>query len=219
MAEHLVSLPNDPARQAQLDFDQFFSRIGYAITRWAHVDSNLFVFCNFALGTSKEMTAAIFYRSPNIKDHLMLTDALMGYVLSGARLKKWNEIYRIADKHLPFRNDLAHNPPVQVVHLAGVIGEPKFQVPPPKQWWEVSTEPTKLLHKKGKPVKATKEDVVSHIREVNLLLKAMWDFGKSLPKRRRTRLAKSSRPRPPRPLVPKDKIPRNRAKPPRQPRS
>jgi hypothetical protein len=219
MAKHLVSLPNDPAEKAQLDFDQFFSRLGYAITRWAHVDRNLFEFCNFAMGTSKEITAVIFHRSPNIKDHLMLTDALMGYVLNKARLKKWEEIRKMVEDNLQFRNDLAHNPPVQVVHLMAVVGEPKFQVPPPKQWWEISTEPTKLLHKKGKPRKATKEDIVSHIKNVNVLLNAMWDLGKSLPKRRRTRLAISSRPRLPLPSDSKNKIPHGRVRSPRPPRS
>jgi hypothetical protein len=219
MADHLVSLPNDPD-QAQDKFDKFFSRLGYAITRWAHVDANLFEFCHFALGKERELTAAIFYRTPNIKDHLMLTDALMGYALRGKRLNKWKEIYKVANDHLSFRNALAHSPPAQIIEIIAVIGgKPKFDVPPPIGYWQISTDERKLLHKKGSKLKITIEDIVEHIKTVNRLIELMWALGKSLPKRRTMQRAKPPRQATPHPLAAKKQVPRGGTKRLSRPRS
>jgi hypothetical protein len=45
--------------------ERFFALAGYAITRWAYIDRNLFDFCKFALGTTDHKTAIVFYRTPS----------------------------------------------------------------------------------------------------------------------------------------------------------
>jgi hypothetical protein len=103
-------------------FEEFFAAFGYAITRWAHVDRSLFHFCRFALSTTVEKMAIVFYRSQTIGDHLTLVDSLLKVSLSKRRLKQWDHIYKMTQKHLPFRNELAHNPPVKVAHITAVRG-------------------------------------------------------------------------------------------------
>jgi hypothetical protein len=170
--------------------ERFFSRVGYAITRWGYVDRALFDSCRFALGTTEEKTAVVFYRSPNIKEHLMLADALLTLSLNNRLLKRWSTITDMVDKHLPFRNELAHNPPAQVMHIIARLGDPNAPV---KSWWEITTEPTKLLHGKRSARTAKEEDITEHIREVNKLLDEMYSLQKMLPKRpRRSSAPKAS---------------------------
>jgi hypothetical protein len=181
-------MKESPAKNCEISF-------GLSVTpsRDGHVDSALFKFCKFALATDKYKTAVVFYRSPNLKDHLILVDLLMRLSLSDRHLKKWNEIYDLANEHLPFRNELAHNPPTQVIHITAVLGgEPKFPVPPPQDWWEIKTDEKKLLNKPRKPLQAKREEVVAHINAIDVLLKKMWNLDKTLPKRPR----RSFRPKP-----------------------
>jgi hypothetical protein len=164
--------------------ERFFFLVGYAITRWGHVDRALFDFCRFALGTTEEKAAVVFYASPNIGNHLVLADGLMSLSVNNRLLKRWKAIVKMADEHLPFRNELAHNPPVQAIHIiAG--GNPKFPIPPPKSWWEITTEQTKLLLKRRQPRTSKEEDITNHIHAVNKLLKEMWTLRKMLPTRPR----------------------------------
>src|SRR5271166_3127062 len=86
-----------------------------------------------------------------------------------------------ANTILPFRNDITHNMPTQVIILHGMLGEPTettppLPLPPVKQWWEIRTEPTKLLRKKERDSTATAEDIDAHIGSVNQLLKDMWEL-------------------------------------------
>jgi hypothetical protein len=92
--------------------ERFFFLVGYAITRWAYVDRSLFEFCRFALNTTDRKTAILFYRTPSIGDHSILANALMRDAqLQAQHLKHWEQIVSAIEKLLPFRNDLAHNPP------------------------------------------------------------------------------------------------------------
>ncbi|MBO0733120.1 MAG: hypothetical protein J2P49_02120 [Methylocapsa sp.] len=84
-----MSYPGDKAEKVQEDFDKFFSRIGNAVIRWAHVDRNVFDLCINALKTNGETAAAIFYKSSNIKDHLMSAGALFRYALREANKNEW----------------------------------------------------------------------------------------------------------------------------------
>jgi hypothetical protein len=157
--------------------EKFFFLVGYAITRWAYVDRSLFDFCQFALNTSEHKTAIIFYRTPNIGDHLTLTNALMADAqLQALHKKHWEQIVRAIGALLPFRNDLAHNPPVQTGFTAIAMNKndpSKTHVTEHKQWWEIRTEPRKLLHrpkiKKLRKTEADSDQIFDHIKKVEML--------------------------------------------------
>jgi hypothetical protein len=107
----------DNTSEAEKEFhkrmERFFFLVGYAISRWAYIDRSLFHLCHFALGTCEKMTAIVVYRSPNIGDHLALTDALMvAAQLQDRYLTQWKRISGKIAALLPFRNDIAHNPPI-----------------------------------------------------------------------------------------------------------
>lgn len=162
----------------QAEMERFFLRVGYAITRWAHVDSSLFTLCQYALNTTELKTAIVFHRTPSIGDHLRLTGALMQATdLKPDHLKHWKMIQGAIEKLLPFRNELAHNPPAQVAFMEVRLSKKSApRTANVRQWWEIQTEPTKLLHptKSKKGIKATTEQIVEHIRKVDRLQKAMY---------------------------------------------
>ena len=148
----------------------FYFLVGYAITRWAYVDRSLFEFCEFALGATERKTAAVFYRSPSIGDHLTLTDSLMASAeLSPESLKRWGKVSKAIGELLPFRNDLAHNPPVQVGFIAVSTNKndpSKSNVSESRNWLEIRTEPKKLLRPKTRAINATVELISEHIQKV-----------------------------------------------------
>ena len=159
--------------------DRFFFLLGYAITRWAYIDRSLFDFCKFALNTTERKTAIVFYRSPNIGDHLALTNVLMREAqLQPQHLKHWDQIARLTERLLPFRNDIAHNPPAQAAYVTVVVNKhdlSKSHVANQKQEWEIRTEPTKLLHrsKRVRDFRATSDHILEHIKKVQKLEQAI----------------------------------------------
>jgi hypothetical protein len=171
-------------KDAKTRFDAFFSAVGYAITQWAYIDSALFDFCNFSLATGKEKAAVVFYRSPNISDHLALVDKLMGLSLaSGPTQKRWKKIAELIRDLLPFRNELAHNPPVQTISATVFLGASPDVQPPPRHGWLITTESTKLLAKQKKPIRAEINQVIDHIQAVEALRKEINALKVILPKR------------------------------------
>jgi hypothetical protein len=170
--------PEDEFRKRQ---ERFFFLVGYAITRWAYVDRSLFDFCEFALNTTERKTAILFYRTPSIGDHLTLTNALMRDAqLETRHSKHWEQIVGAIETLLPFRNDLAHNPPVQTGFMAIAMDKDnplKTHATEHKQWWEIRTEPKKLLHKpknkKPREIKATSDQILEHIKMVETLEQAI----------------------------------------------
>ena len=162
----------------------FFMRIGYAITRWASIDEALFDFCHFALATSERKVAIVFYRSPNISDHAVLTDQLLRESLRPKLLKRWTKIKKEFDKHSPVRNQIAHDSPGQRVELTAVIGgTPQFEVPSPKQWWELKTQDRKVRFGGARVNTATSQDILQHIKDVEDLWRSMLELKRDLPKR------------------------------------
>jgi hypothetical protein len=203
--------PEPPTSPPLFDFtsaaDEFFSRVGYAITRWAHIDRSLFNLCDYAIGANKEMASAIFYKSPNIGDHLALANTLLGYCTDEKQQNIWSKIYLRIEGLLPFRNALAHNPPTQntFMKIALDVGSnapssaiisalPKAKMVSPDCYWSIRTEQSKLLHKnkKSKEVNIRKEEIIDHIGSVNDLLKSLREFEASLPQPRALTPAKSS---------------------------
>jgi hypothetical protein len=101
MANHNNTTNESAARPREA----FFATLGYAISRWAHVDRALFDFCKFALQTTEAKTAIVFYRSPSIGDHQITVDKLMRISVRDAQLKQWMKISKTIDRLLTFRND------------------------------------------------------------------------------------------------------------------
>jgi hypothetical protein len=194
MSEEDVEPDNLKRRVSKELFVNFFFIVGYAITRWAHIDAALFKLCTFALGAGDEKTAQVFYRSPQIGDHLALTDKLMLLALSPTRTKlrnEWKQITRDILEHLPFRNHLAHNPPFRdTLTLASYLqqGGDHFDAV-----WTISTEKTKLLAKKA-DVRSTFTTILAHSKAADTIIDRLDEFQKKLPKRPRKPRAKREAP-------------------------
>jgi hypothetical protein len=218
---------DEAVARARESFRGFFVALGYAISRWAHVDRALFGFCKFALQTTEAKTAIVFYRSPSIGDHQKTVDKLMRISVRDARLKQWIKINETIDQLLPFRNDIAHSPARETIEISGLWNpsgrEPTPEVlerlaAPPKRWWAIYTEPTKLL-RNARSIEAKREDIIEHIKEIDELLSNMWSLQRALPKRpiRKPQLSTGQAALPM--SVPRKKDARDRAKPRPRPRS
>ncbi len=98
--------------------------------------------------------------------------------LNREQLKHWEKIAVAVERLLPFRNDIAHNPPAQVVYMTVPGKDSESKKADVQQWWEIRTEPTKLLHqpknKKRREMKAKEEDLLKHLRKVDRVLKAFY---------------------------------------------
>jgi hypothetical protein len=172
-------------RKWRKERQEFFFCLGYSISRWAYVDRGMFDLCCFALGASEKRTAIIFYRSPSIGDHLTLTDALMDAAqLQQQYLEQWKRIAKKIQDHLPFRNDIAHNPVVSAGHTKiafdkdGGPGRILFS----RNWQEVRTEPARLLRptKGTRNIQVTAEALLDHMVAVDDLEEDMHDLRWSL---------------------------------------
>jgi hypothetical protein len=81
---------------------EFHMYVGLCITAWAKVEEQLFRMCARCLGTSDELAAIVYYRTPNMDTRLKLVDELLRAVLpkrkrkSGGHdhpdVKKWNTL-------------------------------------------------------------------------------------------------------------------------------
>jgi hypothetical protein len=163
--------------------ERFFYLVGYAITHWAYVDRSLFEFCQFCLDTTERKTAIVFHRTPNIGDHLGLANALMHATeMKPQTLKRWEQIVSATEKLLPFRNEIAHNPPTQVGFIKAAVSLKEPETPgrmfDVTQWWEIRTEPTKLLHqpsrKKRREIRADEDQILDHIQKLDRLQTAIY---------------------------------------------
>jgi hypothetical protein len=152
----------------------FYARVGYIISRWAYIDRNLFEFCRFILRTSDRVTSIIFYRTPNIGDHITLTDNLMkSSGLHERHIETWALIAKEMNKLLPVRNELAHNPVSQVDSAVVVLSEKspnRSRVISSKSWTQISTEPMKVLRMRSPKTQVIKDDDLEpHIRKIERL--------------------------------------------------
>jgi hypothetical protein len=187
------TMPDEKAEASDRLFKEFFLHVGYAITRWAHVDRALFELCRFALNASDEKTAAVFHKFKSISDHHVLTDDLLALSLSKSNMTRWAPISSELRRLLPYRNRIAHDPAIEIIHLYGFVGEPspetieRLSSMEPQQWWVIAPEESKLLNKKKVSQTASQElmqeDIVTHIRDVNRLLSKVWELQRQLPKK------------------------------------
>jgi hypothetical protein len=192
---------------------QFFFHLGFAISRWAYIDRDLYHIFRAMVGGNSDATAAyLFFKWTSIADHFDVTDALVNvrYPNSVKRAKEWSAIKRLFKDNINFRNRLAHDPVTQIVSAAG--GSPAV-VPPPQ--WELHIETAKLLRPKkpndDKPI--TIERIIEHIGEVEKLQVAIGKFRKTLPKRAPKQPPKSPAPKAPPSRDSKRTKARNRGRP------
>jgi hypothetical protein len=176
---------------------QFFFHLGFAISRWAFVDRDLYyIFRAMIAGNSEVVAAYLFFKSTSIADHFIATDALVNvrYPHPKKRAKKWTGIRKLFNDNISFRNRLAHDPVTQIVSAAGGSPAP---VPAPK--WELHIETAKLLRPK-KPdddTPITVDRIISHIKEVEKLQVAIGKFRNPLPKKPPKRPPESPAPKAP----------------------
>ena len=166
------------------EYTHFFALVGYAITRWAHIDRELFEFFRVALGASAEKAANIFYGYNSISHRLEVADSMMRLSLRRKLLIiRWEKIFKETKEILPVRNDLAHNIPTQVIELAVSKDALSFPIPEPKYSWESRTKSTKLLRKKERKARVKAEEIIAHTTALNKLLDDMRELKQLLPKR------------------------------------
>lgn len=186
-----VSIKDDPRLQ-------FFFHLGFAISRWAYVDRDLYqIFRALVGGNSDAAVAYLFFKWNSIADHFDATDALISvrYPHPTKRTRDWADIKKLFKANINFRNRLAHDPVTQIVSAA--FGGSHGHVPPPQ--WELHIETAKLLRPKkpedDKPI--TVQRIVAHIEQVAKMQAAISKFRDNLPKRPPKRPS-----RPPQPKAP-----------------
>lgn len=182
-------------------FQEFFAAVGYAISRWADVDRELFHLCRFAINTDDTKTSIIFYRIPTIGEHVTLVDSLMCSALSDKHLTVWKDLQKRATALLPFRNNIAHNPAGRSVRVV-IPPHPSWDAPNPRgkteHWWSIRMEDVKLLSGKNKKqFEVKRDDVVEHANLVEDLYLDLNSFRARLPKRPLARPLVSAAPKTP----------------------
>lgn len=165
--------------------DKFYSAVGRSIVSWAEIDRALFDLCHVSLRVSKRMTAAIFYRSPNIRDHAELVDAIIrlkleDHPLRGKLRPYWDSIIKDTRDLLEFRNQIAHNSvtqegePTTMRFSFGPDGtlNPYDYASDPSQrsWYELRTDDRKLLRRKPDKKGKTAERKLDRIKLRNSTL-------------------------------------------------
>jgi hypothetical protein len=157
---------------------QFFFHLGFAISRWAFVDRDLYyIFRAMIAGNSDAVAAFLFFKMTTIADHFDATDALIKfrYPHPAERAKEWEGIKKLFKDNISFRNRLAHDPVTQIVSAAGGSPAP---VPAPK--WELHIETAKPKKPKD-DAPITIDRIISHIEAVKKLEAAIGKFRETLP--------------------------------------
>lgn len=96
------------------ELDRFFAAAGRCIVGWSFIDRVLYDVFETALGAEPAKASIIYYRSPSLSDHLVLTDKIVGVTLKGtAEHKAWNDLKKRVEKLSPVRNKVAHHPITQ----------------------------------------------------------------------------------------------------------
>lgn len=181
-------MASEPENNPHKEYRSFFAHIGVAITRWAYVDRELFELCAFCLKTDERKVAVVFYRSPQISDHITLLGHLMPLSVESDLASEWKSLSSRLSALLNFRNEIAHNPPMQALRLDLVLRQPG-EAPPTEAedavivapTWSIRTEPSKLLRGRQEVV-TQKAQIAEHIALVNQLMDELTAFHDKLRK-------------------------------------
>jgi hypothetical protein len=161
--------------------DEFFARVGEAITNWADIDEQLFHTCHRIIGTTMERASIIYYRTPSLEARLNLTNDLMITALprrarkSGGHVHesvvKWKKLSNDVHRALQIRNQLAHSPVTFAVDL-GVVGDPRAKM---DAWYSSYISFAEMLRGTNKTELRIK-DINEHLRAVSDLNKRLKQF-------------------------------------------
>jgi hypothetical protein len=159
---------------------QFFFHMGFAISRWAYVERDLFEVFRVLLGSNLDEKAAyLFYASTSINHHFEMTSGLVEMSANPKQKKVWKKIAQLFKDNIALRNRLAHDPAAQIVSAVGYAGstgsrtQPLTSPPPPA--WELHRESAKPK-KPGDTQPVTIARIKKHIEEVEKLKTALEMF-------------------------------------------
>jgi hypothetical protein len=133
---------------------------------------------------------------------------MMKAALNPRLLPEWERIIKEANKLLPFRNRLAHDPTVVLAVVEDLLRsgggnsldlKERLNAISENDLWALTIEEAKLLRRLGKPKPPliSAEEVIRHRDAIGALTTAMWNFRKKLPKRARKPLQEPPEPKPP----------------------
>jgi hypothetical protein len=142
---------------------EFHMYVGFCITAWGKVEEQLFRICAKCLGTSDEIAAIVYYRTPTINARLDLLDELVKARLprkerkSGGHdhpdVKHWDGVCKDTKSLLGTRSRIAHHP----VADRSVFGDPTgIGALGLRTWLEIYMSEHERLRGQSKEVKPLK---------------------------------------------------------------
>jgi hypothetical protein len=200
---------------AEPDEQRFFYLMGFAISRWAHVDRELFRYYRFAIGGNQKAVALTFYDNKTIGSHLAMVDALLKISLPNLLWDQWEGIYKEIRALLPIRNALAHDPVSAVISVAVQLSKDRTASTTRELSISHRSEKDALNPKRDSSKPITETELLAHIHRVIALENKMYAFNRVLPKRPSRQRAKSPQPKAAPRSIPKKtpKSPHGSAKP------
>lgn len=109
-------MSDDPT--SEVEADRFYAAAGRCIGEWSFVDRAIYDVFAATLGTDPVKASIVYYRSPSVSDHLVLTDKLVTATLlkGSAERKAWEVLKKRINDLLPIRNKIAHHPVAAFEH-------------------------------------------------------------------------------------------------------
>jgi hypothetical protein len=95
---------------------EFMLHLGMCISRWSNIDGWLFQIYRDCIGGSSWRAANLFYRSPNISDHMNLVNIIIDDIVFENKAQnscldiEWRQASKLIKELLEVRNAIAHNP-------------------------------------------------------------------------------------------------------------
>ena len=170
---------------------RFYAQLGLCINAWAIIDRAFFDVCERVLQTDEKRTSVIYYRWQNFSQRVAMVDELVGIQLTDTKLgdtnklkKQWKEVMDGIEKHIGFRNLIAHHPIRGVAtftlsfdhdEATNIVSyQPEKNIS--KGWLELHTEEKELLRGKKEEKIVKIEDLNQHLLEVSGILRNITQF-------------------------------------------
>lgn len=136
-SEQAASFEGDAVARTSLEHEgnEFFAKMGSAISGWAIVEEYLFKICRDALGASTERAAIVYGKTPTIESRRQLVNELLATRISKGHDNdvEWRAIYAEMTALLPIRNRIAHQPMGPQLEWKEINGQPHDT----KVWFEL----------------------------------------------------------------------------------
>jgi hypothetical protein len=161
--------------------ERFFAAIGRAITRWAGIDHQLYITCMFCLGlgegnvaiaNEEKKLANIYYDSPNIIDHLCLTDTIVESYVDKRYKKEWKKLLDDIAIILPIRDIITHEPLIYEWNHDASSSFDKLS----STQITITTHNKKLIASGKAKITLTAHDIESHAQDVREVAIALVKF-------------------------------------------